>query len=75
MAHLAPPERRVYSPLDPAHRMDWEPLHLGHPHASKKTLHLLDMDAHVFGLEEIAGSGRDVAVIVSAVGGMGDGGS
>jgi len=45
--------------------MDWAPLHLGHPHASKKTLHLSDMDVHVFGLDEIKGSELPVAIIVS----------
>lgn len=48
-----------------AHSMDYSVLELGHGPVSKKTLHLVDLDVHVHGLEEIKGSSLPVAVVVS----------
>lgn len=50
--------------MDAAHRMDWDILNIGYPQSSQKMIHLIDMDLHIFGLEEIAGSTRPIAVIV-----------
>lgn len=51
--------------MDPAHVMDFAPLHLDHPAASKRTVHMVDLDVHVFGLDEIKHSKLPIAVIVS----------
>lgn len=51
-------------PMDNAHVMDWAPLHLGHPTASRRDIVLVDLPVQVFGLDEIAGSDLPVAVIV-----------
>ncbi|GMK56131.1 hypothetical protein CspeluHIS016_0211870 [Cutaneotrichosporon spelunceum] len=52
-------------PIDPtAHVMDYPALDLGHTHASCRTLHLVDLDVHVWGLEEITGSELEVGVVI-----------
>lgn len=51
-------------PMDAAHRLDWDILDLGYPQVSQSTVHMIDMDLHIFGLEEIAGGTRPVGVIV-----------
>lgn len=53
-------------PMDPAHRMDWAILDLGYPPVSKRTVHIADLDAHVWGLDLIEGGELPVAMIVSA---------
>lgn len=45
--------------------MDYPALDLGHKHASRTTLALVDLDVHIWGLEEIAGSALPVGVVVS----------
>ncbi len=46
--------------------MDYPALDLGHKHASRTTLALVDLDVHIWGLEEIAGSTLPIGVVVSA---------
>lgn len=50
---------------DPAHVMDFPSLNLGHAPCSKKAYTLVDLDVTVYGLDEIKGSDRPVAVVVS----------
>jgi hypothetical protein len=50
--------------------MDWDVLDLGHPAVSCTEVALIDLEVQVFGLEEIRGGERDVAVIVSLSGGV-----
>jgi hypothetical protein len=45
--------------------MHYAGLDLGCPKASKRVLYILDLEVNVYGLDEIAGSTRDVAVAVS----------
>jgi hypothetical protein len=45
--------------------MDYPALDLGHKHASRTTLALVDLDVHIWGLEEIAGSTLPIGVVVS----------
>ncbi|KLT41821.1 hypothetical protein CC85DRAFT_246861 [Cutaneotrichosporon oleaginosum] len=42
--------------------MDFSNLHLGHKPSSKTVIQIVDMDVYVYGLEEIRGSNRPVAV-------------
>ncbi|BEI92457.1 uncharacterized protein CcaverHIS019_0500850 [Cutaneotrichosporon cavernicola] len=52
-------------PVDPtAHVMDYPALDLGHKHASRTTLALVDLDVHIWGLDEIAGSNLPVGVVI-----------
>lgn len=66
MPPLPTPVRGKVDPMDQAHVMDWAVLSLGHEAASKTTVHLIDMDVHVFGLEEIKGSDLPVSILVSS---------
>lgn len=59
-------ETRKAHYMDPAHAMDFDNLHLGHPSASKHTVGMLDLYVHVFGLDEIAGSKLPISIAVSA---------
>jgi len=45
--------------------MNYAGLDLGYPTASKRVVHVLDLEVNVYGLDEIAGSTRDIAVAVS----------
>lgn len=45
--------------------MDYDNLDLGHPAVSKSTVTLVDLDAYVYGLEEIKGRTKPVSIIVS----------
>jgi hypothetical protein len=63
----AAPKKKIM-PMDRAHVMDWEPLNLGHPIVSKTDVTIIDLDVQVFGLEEIRGSTRPIAVVVSMQG-------
>lgn len=47
--------------------MDKSFLDLGYSHASRKTLTLVDLDVHVWGLEECANSTLPIGVVVSWV--------
>lgn len=49
---------------NPLHTMDFPSLDLGHPACSQRTVDLGDMEVYVFGLDEIAGSNKDVAAVV-----------
>ncbi|BEI85789.1 hypothetical protein CcaverHIS002_0600760 [Cutaneotrichosporon cavernicola] len=56
-------------PVDPtAHVMDYPALDLGHKHASRTTLALVDLDVHIWGLDEIAGSNLPVGVVIASHG-------
>ncbi|WOO79942.1 uncharacterized protein LOC62_02G003456 [Vanrija pseudolonga] len=55
-------------PGGPEHVMDFAPLHLDHPPASKKTVWIADLDVHVFGLDEIRGSDLPIGVVTIAHG-------
>lgn len=48
--------------------MDFPSLNLGHTPCSRTDLYIVDLDIHVYGLEEIKGSTRPVAVIVGCSG-------
>jgi hypothetical protein len=48
-----------------AHVMDYPSLDLGVAHMSKTTVSLVDLDVHVFGLEEIRGSKLEIGAVVS----------
>lgn len=50
---------------DPAHVMDFPSLNLGYAPCSKQQCTLVDLDITVYGLEEIQGSDKEVAVVVS----------
>jgi len=52
--------------MDPRHALDWESLGLGYDRVSVRTETLIDLDVYVHGLEEIKGSKRPIAMIVSA---------
>lgn len=49
------------------HVMDYPTLNLGYPTASRKTVQIVDLDVHIWGLEEIAQSKLPIAVVVSAL--------
>lgn len=49
--------------MDPAHALDWEILDLGYQHVSKKTVHISDMDVHVWGMAEL--TDLPIGIIVS----------
>jgi hypothetical protein len=49
---------------DPAHVMDFPSLNLGFKPCSKKQVTIVDLDTYVYGLDEIQGSNRPVAVVV-----------
>lgn len=52
-------------PIDPtAHVMDYPALDLGHKSASRTTLALVDLDVHIWGLEECKGSKLPLGVVV-----------
>ncbi|KAL1409340.1 hypothetical protein Q8F55_003322 [Vanrija albida] len=55
-------------PGGPEHVMDFAPLHLDHPTASKTTIWIADLDVHVFGLDEIRGSDLPIGVVTIAHG-------
>ncbi len=59
---MAANNARTARNLDPAHVMDFSNLHLGHAPSSKTVLQIVDLDVYVYGLEEIKGSSRPVAV-------------
>lgn len=67
-APAPPSSTRKVMPLDRTHVMDWAVLDLGHQPVSRTDVSLVDLDVQVFGLREIEGVKRDVAVIVSAPG-------
>ncbi|BEJ00229.1 hypothetical protein CcaverHIS631_0500860 [Cutaneotrichosporon cavernicola] len=48
--------------------MDYPALDLGHKHASRTTLALVDLDVHIWGLDEIAGSNLPVGVVIASHG-------
>lgn len=50
---------------DPAHVMNLPSLNMGYGPCSKKELTIVDLDITVYGLDEIAGSTKPVAAIVS----------
>ncbi|BEI79790.1 hypothetical protein CcaverHIS002_0103190 [Cutaneotrichosporon cavernicola] len=56
--------RRRVGPMDPAHRMDWAILDLGHKPVSKRTVNLSDLEVHVWGLDLIEGSRLPIAMII-----------
>lgn len=58
-------DARKINPMDAAHVMDFGNLALGHPPASHKHVWLVDLAVNVYGLEEIRGSTKPVAVVVS----------
>lgn len=46
--------------------MDYPALDLGHKTGSRTTLSLVDLDVHIWGLEEIKGSQLPIGVVVSS---------
>jgi len=56
---------RKANPSDAVHVMDFGNLSLGHPKASHHVVMLVDLAVNVYGLDEIAGSTRPIAVVVS----------
>lgn len=52
----------------PLQVMDFPSLNLGHPSCSQRTVDLGDMEVYVYGLDEIAHSGKDIAAIVRTPG-------
>ncbi|KAL1407506.1 hypothetical protein Q8F55_006939 [Vanrija albida] len=50
------------------HAMDYPALTLGHGTPSKRTLDLVDLTVHVYGLDEIRGSSRPLSVIIASHG-------
>ncbi|KAL1411867.1 hypothetical protein Q8F55_002844 [Vanrija albida] len=49
---------------DPAHVMDFPTLNLGYEPCSKKEMNMVDLDINVFGLDEIVGSTKPIAVVI-----------
>lgn len=66
LASTAIPHRPLTMSNDPtAHVMDYPALDLGHSTGSCRTLSLVDLDVHIWGLEECAGSSLPIGVVVS----------
>ncbi|BEI90672.1 uncharacterized protein CcaverHIS019_0307420 [Cutaneotrichosporon cavernicola] len=61
------PSRRLGN-QDPAHVMDFPSLNLGYKPCSKTPFTLVDLDITVYGLEEIKGGDKPVAVVIVAHG-------
>lgn len=55
-------------PMDRVHVLDFEPLHMGYPMASMKSVLLVDFEVQVHGLEEMSKKKKPVSIIVSAEG-------
>lgn len=52
-------------PMDRVHVLDFEPLHMGYPMASMKSVLLVDFEVQVHGLEEMSKKKKPVSIIVS----------